>query len=163
MITTNSRVEGKKPSGLMLSPIDILGIVPCVKVYQMDVKTTFLNGPLKEEVYINQPDGFIDRQHPDKVYHLKKALYGIKQAPRAWYDELSNFLISKGFSKGIQIHQFPCSTFINQAKYAQETLNKHGMTSCDSTGTPMDTKHLDAKYAQEILNKYPLSITSTLR
>nr|GEW84826.1 retrovirus-related Pol polyprotein from transposon TNT 1-94 [Tanacetum cinerariifolium] len=69
-------------------------------VYQMDVKTTFLYGPLKEEVYVNQPDGFFDPYHPDKVYRLKKALYGLKQAPRAWYDELSNFLVSKGFSKG---------------------------------------------------------------
>nr|GFB18439.1 hypothetical protein [Tanacetum cinerariifolium] len=69
-------------------------------VYQMDVKTTFLYGPLKEEVYVNQSDGFVDPYHPDKVYHLKKALYGLKQAPRAWYDELSNFLVPKGFSKG---------------------------------------------------------------
>ncbi|GKD03171.1 retrovirus-related pol polyprotein from transposon TNT 1-94, partial [Tanacetum coccineum] len=68
-------------------------------VYQMDVKTTFLYGPLKEEVYVNQPDGFVDPYHPDKVYRLKKALYGLKQAPRAWYDELSKFLVSKGFSK----------------------------------------------------------------
>ncbi|GJT79939.1 ribonuclease H-like domain-containing protein [Tanacetum coccineum] len=66
----------------------------------MDVKTTFIYGPLTEEVYVNQPDGFIDPYHPDQVYHLKKALYGLKQAPRAWYDELSNFLVSKGFSKG---------------------------------------------------------------
>ncbi|GJS43015.1 retrovirus-related pol polyprotein from transposon TNT 1-94 [Tanacetum coccineum] len=69
-------------------------------VYQMVVKTAFLYGPLKEEVYVNQPDGFVDLYHPDKVYHLKKALYALKQAPRAWYDELSNFLVSKGFSKG---------------------------------------------------------------
>nr|GFB09492.1 putative LRR receptor-like protein kinase [Tanacetum cinerariifolium] len=69
-------------------------------VYQMDVKTAFLYGPLKEEVYVNQPDGFVDPYHPDKVYRLKKALYGLKQAPRAWYDELFNFLVSKGFSKG---------------------------------------------------------------
>nr|GEW04279.1 Gag-Pol polyprotein [Tanacetum cinerariifolium] len=61
-------------------------------VYQMDVKTAFLYGPLKEEVYINQPDGFVDPYHPDKVYHLKKTLYRLKQAPRAWYDELSTFL-----------------------------------------------------------------------
>ncbi|GJT87695.1 retrovirus-related pol polyprotein from transposon TNT 1-94 [Tanacetum coccineum] len=138
----------------------------------MDVKTTFLYGPLKEEVYVNQPDGFVDPYHPDKVYRLKKALYGLKQAPRAWYDELSNFLVSEGFSKGsidptlfitkhgedillvqiyvdgiifgIQIHQSPRGIFINQAKYAQEILKKHGMTSCDSIGTPMATKHLDA-------------------
>nr|GEX50142.1 retrovirus-related Pol polyprotein from transposon TNT 1-94 [Tanacetum cinerariifolium] len=172
-------------------------------VYQMDVKTSFLYGPLKEEVYINQPDGFVDPYHPDKVYHLKKALYGLKEAPRAWYDELSNFLISNGFSKGsidptlfitkheedillvqiyvddiifgftnpkiskqfeklmhnkfemplmgelkfllgIQIHQSLRGIFINQAKYAQEILIKHGMTLCDSVGTPMATKHLDA-------------------
>nr|GEU36958.1 retrovirus-related Pol polyprotein from transposon TNT 1-94 [Tanacetum cinerariifolium] len=69
-------------------------------VYQMDVKTTFLYGPLKEEVYVNQPDGFVDPYHPGKVYRLKKALYGLKQAPKALYDELSNFLVSKGFSKG---------------------------------------------------------------
>nr|GEY98246.1 retrovirus-related Pol polyprotein from transposon TNT 1-94 [Tanacetum cinerariifolium] len=61
-------------------------------VYQMDVKTTFLYDPLKEEVYVNQPDGFVDPYQPDKVYRLNKALYGLKQAPRAWYDELSNFL-----------------------------------------------------------------------
>nr|GFC09309.1 retrovirus-related Pol polyprotein from transposon TNT 1-94 [Tanacetum cinerariifolium] len=68
-------------------------------VYQMDVKTTFLYGPVKEEVYVNQPDGFVDPYHPDKVYHLKKALYGLKQAPRARYDELSNFLYPKDSPK----------------------------------------------------------------
>ncbi|GKF99551.1 retrovirus-related pol polyprotein from transposon TNT 1-94 [Tanacetum coccineum] len=66
----------------------------------MDVKTAFLNGPLKEEVYVAQPEGFIDLDHPEKVYLLRKALYGLKQAPRAWYDEHSNFLMSKGFTKG---------------------------------------------------------------
>nr|GEZ45210.1 copia protein [Tanacetum cinerariifolium] len=69
-------------------------------VYQMDVKTTFLNRTLQEEVYVNQPDGFVDLHHPDKVHRLKKALYRLKQAPRAWYNELFNFLLSKGFSKG---------------------------------------------------------------
>ncbi|GKC52117.1 retrovirus-related pol polyprotein from transposon TNT 1-94, partial [Tanacetum coccineum] len=69
-------------------------------IYQMDVKTEFLSGPLKEEVYVTQPDGFVDPNHPEKVYRLRKALYGLKQAPRAWYDELSNFLKSKGFTKG---------------------------------------------------------------
>ncbi|GJY27222.1 retrovirus-related pol polyprotein from transposon TNT 1-94 [Tanacetum coccineum] len=69
-------------------------------IYQMDVKMTFLNGLLKEEVYVAQPDGFVDPDHPEKVYRLRKALYRLKQAPRAWYDELSKFLISKGFTKG---------------------------------------------------------------
>nr|GEV17563.1 retrotransposon protein, putative, unclassified [Tanacetum cinerariifolium] len=154
-------------------------------VYQIDVKTTFLYGPLKKEVYVNQPYGFVDPYHPDKVYRLKKALYRLKQAPRAWYDELSTFLVSVGFFKGsidpnlfitkhrgsillvqiyvddiifgstnlkrskqfeklmhskfemsmtgelksflgIQIHQSPRRIFINQAKYAQEIIIKHG-------------------------------------
>nr|GEV62046.1 ribonuclease H-like domain-containing protein [Tanacetum cinerariifolium] len=68
-------------------------------VYQKDIKTAFLYGPLKEKVYVDQPDGFVDPYHPDKVNRLQKALYGLKQAPRAWYDELSKFLLSKGFSK----------------------------------------------------------------
>nr|GEY35926.1 hypothetical protein [Tanacetum cinerariifolium] len=73
----------------------------------MDVKTAFLNGPLKEEVYVTQPDGFIDSDHPEKVYRLRKSLYRLKQALRAWCDKLSNFLTSKGFTKGLQIHQSP--------------------------------------------------------
>ncbi|GJX60377.1 retrotransposon protein, putative, unclassified [Tanacetum coccineum] len=69
-------------------------------VYQMDMKTMFLNGNLREEVYVSQPDGFVDPDNPNHVYKLKKALYGLKQAPRAWYDMLSSFLISQDFSKG---------------------------------------------------------------
>ncbi|GKA84474.1 retrovirus-related pol polyprotein from transposon TNT 1-94 [Tanacetum coccineum] len=69
-------------------------------IYQMDVKTTFLNGELKEEVYVSQPEGFVDLDHPTHVYRLKKALYGLKQAPRAWYDTLSRFLLDNKFSKG---------------------------------------------------------------
>ncbi|GJZ08464.1 retrovirus-related pol polyprotein from transposon TNT 1-94 [Tanacetum coccineum] len=107
-------------------------------VYQMDVKTTFLYGPLNEEVYVNQPDGFIDPYHPDQVYRLKKALYGLKQAPRAWYDELSKFLVSKGFLK---------------AKYAQEILIKHGMTSSVNIGTPIAIKHLDADLSGTLVDQ----------
>nr|GEW48966.1 retrovirus-related Pol polyprotein from transposon TNT 1-94 [Tanacetum cinerariifolium] len=70
-------------------------------IYLMDVKTAFLNGPLKEEVYVAQPDGFVDPDHPEKVYHLRKSLYGLKQAPNTWYDELSKFLTSKGFTKDV--------------------------------------------------------------
>ncbi|GJX51831.1 retrovirus-related pol polyprotein from transposon TNT 1-94 [Tanacetum coccineum] len=69
-------------------------------VFQMDVKTTFLNEILKEEVYIGQPTGFVSKQYPAHVYALDKALYGLKQAPRAWYDILSKFLIDSGFQKG---------------------------------------------------------------
>nr|GFA33811.1 hypothetical protein [Tanacetum cinerariifolium] len=69
-------------------------------VYQMDVKTAFLNGELKEEVYVSQPEGSVDPDHPTHVYRLKKALYRLKQAPRAWYDTLSRFLLDNDFSKG---------------------------------------------------------------
>nr|GEV49211.1 retrovirus-related Pol polyprotein from transposon TNT 1-94 [Tanacetum cinerariifolium] len=69
-------------------------------VFQMDVKTAFLQGMLKEDVFVCQPEGFIDVDHLSHVYKLKKALYGLKQAPRAWYDELSMFLLQNHFFKG---------------------------------------------------------------
>nr|GEY54222.1 retrovirus-related Pol polyprotein from transposon TNT 1-94 [Tanacetum cinerariifolium] len=69
-------------------------------VFQMDVKTAFLHGTLKEDVYVCQPEGFIDVDHPIHVYNLKKPLYGLKQAPRAWYHELSMFLLQNNFFKG---------------------------------------------------------------
>ncbi|GKB68954.1 retrovirus-related pol polyprotein from transposon TNT 1-94 [Tanacetum coccineum] len=72
-----------------------------ITVYQMDVKTAFLNGKLKEEVYVSQPEGFVDPDRLRHVYRLKKALYGLKQAPRAWYDTLLKFLLGQGFSKGV--------------------------------------------------------------
>ncbi|GKD83853.1 retrovirus-related pol polyprotein from transposon TNT 1-94 [Tanacetum coccineum] len=68
-------------------------------IYQMDIKTAFMNGKLKEEVYVSQPKGFVDHDNPSHVYKLKKAIYGLKQAPRAWYDMLSSFLISQQFTK----------------------------------------------------------------
>nr|GEY27053.1 putative ribonuclease H-like domain-containing protein [Tanacetum cinerariifolium] len=66
-------------------------------IFQMDVKMAFLNGELKEEVYISQPEGFVDQDNPSHVYKLKKALYNLKQAPRAWFDMLSSFLLSQHF------------------------------------------------------------------
>ncbi|WJX51639.1 hypothetical protein P8452_37816 [Trifolium repens] len=71
-----------------------------ITLYQMDVKSTFLNGVISEEVYVKQPPGFEDLKNPDYVYKLKKSLYGLKQAPRAWYERLSNFLLENGFQKG---------------------------------------------------------------
>nr|GFA81541.1 retrotransposon protein, putative, unclassified [Tanacetum cinerariifolium] len=82
-------------------------------------------------------DGFVDPDHPKKVYRLRKALYGLNQAPRAWYDELSKFLTSKGFTKGLQIHQSPSGIFINQAKCTLEILHKHGIDK----GQSIDADH----------------------
>jgi hypothetical protein len=70
------------------------------KLYQMDVKSAFLNGRIKEEVYVEQPPGFEDSEFPNHVYKLSKALYGLKQAPRAWYECLRDFLITNGFKVG---------------------------------------------------------------
>jgi hypothetical protein len=70
------------------------------KLFQMDVKSAFLNGPIKEEVYVEQPPGFENDRYPDHVYRLSKALYGLKQAPRAWYECLRDFLISNAFKVG---------------------------------------------------------------
>src|SRR5713226_1158754 len=68
-------------------------------VYQMDVKSAFLNGILKEEFYVDQPPGYTVKGHEDKVYKLKKALYGLKQAPRAWYSRIDSYLLQLGFTK----------------------------------------------------------------
>ncbi|GKA74433.1 putative ribonuclease H-like domain-containing protein, partial [Tanacetum coccineum] len=66
----------------------------------MDVKSSFLYGTIEEEVYVHQPPGFVDPAHPNKVYKVVKALYGLHQAPRAWYEALSSFLLENGFRRG---------------------------------------------------------------
>jgi hypothetical protein len=70
------------------------------KLYQMDVKSAFLNGPIKKEVFVEQPPGFEDSEYPSHVYKLSKVLYGLKQAPRAWYECLRDFIITNGFKVG---------------------------------------------------------------
>ncbi|GKB44297.1 retrovirus-related pol polyprotein from transposon TNT 1-94, partial [Tanacetum coccineum] len=107
-------------------------------VYQMDVKTEFLNDILREEVYVSQPDGFVNQDNPNHVYKLKKALYGLKQTPRAC----------------------PRGIFINQSKYALESLKKYGMESSDLVDTPMvekskldeDTQRKPAKPTEKYLH-----------
>nr|GFB80396.1 hypothetical protein [Tanacetum cinerariifolium] len=135
----------------------------------MDVKTAFLNGNLREEVYVSQSDGFVDQYNPNHMYKLKKAIYGLKQAPRAWYDMLSSFLLSQDLSKGsvdptlfirrngndlllmsmiskisfflgLQISQSLRGIFINQSKYALESLKKYDFETCDPVDTPMVEK-----------------------
>jgi hypothetical protein len=86
-----------------LEAIRILLAYACahnIKLYQMDVKSVFLNGYINEEVYVEQPPSFEDDKKLNHVYKLKKALYGLKQAPRAWYERLRDFLLSKGFKIG---------------------------------------------------------------
>ncbi|GKD82700.1 retrovirus-related pol polyprotein from transposon TNT 1-94 [Tanacetum coccineum] len=96
-------------------------------VYQMDVKTTFLNGIFREEVYVSQPDGFMDQDNPNHVYKLKKPLHGLKQAPHAWYDLLSMFLLSQEFSEGT----------VDPTLF---TRSKAKIFSCDPVDTPMVEK-----------------------
>ncbi|GKA82929.1 retrovirus-related pol polyprotein from transposon TNT 1-94, partial [Tanacetum coccineum] len=87
-----------------LESIRIVLAIACAndfKLYQMDVKSAFLNGFINKEVYVAQPLGFIDFQKPNYVYKLKKALYGLKQAPKAWYDRLKAFLIKHEYSMGM--------------------------------------------------------------
>ncbi|XP_042953597.1 uncharacterized protein LOC122290115, partial [Carya illinoinensis] len=92
-----------EPSQARLEAIRMLLAYACYKdfkLFQMDVKSAFLNGFINEEVYVEQPPGFENHISPNHVFKLTKALYGLKQAPRAWYERLSGFLIEKGFSRG---------------------------------------------------------------
>jgi hypothetical protein len=71
------------------------------RVHQMDVKTTFLNGEIEEEVYIEKPNGFVTHEKESNVCRLKKAVYGLKQTPLAWYEKISGDLMSLGFNKSV--------------------------------------------------------------
>nr|GEZ74319.1 retrovirus-related Pol polyprotein from transposon TNT 1-94 [Tanacetum cinerariifolium] len=119
-------------------------------VCQMDVKTAFLNGNLRGEVYVSQPDGFVDQDNPNHVYKLKKALYGLKQAPRTWnsndlllvqiYVDDIIFAASTPELCDLFANLIPRGIFINQSKYALESLKKYGFESCDPVDTPMVEK-----------------------
>ncbi|GJR69705.1 retrovirus-related pol polyprotein from transposon TNT 1-94 [Tanacetum coccineum] len=112
-------------------------------IYQMDVKTDFLNGELHEVVYVSQPEGFVDQDKLNHVYRLKKELYGLKQAPRAWYDMLSSFLLSQEFSKGAvdpTLFTRKVGRDILLTNYALEIIKKYGMLSSDHVDTPMVEK-----------------------
>nr|GEY25531.1 hypothetical protein [Tanacetum cinerariifolium] len=131
-------------------------------VYQMDVKSDLLYGTIEEEVYVCQPPGFEDSNYPDKVYKVVKALYGLHQAPRAWYETLANYLLEndlcKAFEKlmkdkfqmssmgeltfflGLQVKQKPNGIFISQDKYVAEILRKFSLTDGKSASTLIDTE-----------------------
>nr|GEY49106.1 putative ribonuclease H-like domain-containing protein [Tanacetum cinerariifolium] len=85
-----------KPGWLFLAYASFMDFI----VYQMDVKSAFLYGTIEEEVYVNQPLGFVDPEFPDRVYKVKKALYGLHQALRAWYETLYTYLLDNGFRRG---------------------------------------------------------------
>ncbi|GJX30003.1 retrovirus-related pol polyprotein from transposon TNT 1-94 [Tanacetum coccineum] len=135
----------------------------------MEVKTTFLNRPLKEEVYVNQPDGFVDPHHPEKVYRLKKALYGLKKAPRTWYDELSNFLVSKGFSKGTNMGAIDINTLTIEQYLALTRRDRPGAV-IPELGNDVDfeiksqfTSELRCNLFAVMLRAFPITLIGTTR
>nr|GEZ22037.1 putative ribonuclease H-like domain-containing protein [Tanacetum cinerariifolium] len=133
-----------------------------IMIYQMDVKRAFLYGTIKEEVYVCQPPGFEDPDYPDKVYKVVKALYGLHQAPRAWYETLANYLLENDLCKAfekllkdkfqmssigeltfflvLQVKQKLDGIFISQDKYVAEILRKFGLMDGKSASTPIDTE-----------------------
>nr|GEV21343.1 hypothetical protein [Tanacetum cinerariifolium] len=104
-------------------------------VYQMDVKSAFLYGRIDEEVYVSQPPGFVDPKFPNKVYKVVKALYGLHQAPRAWYATLSAFL-----EKRLHVKQKKDGILISQDKYVAEILKKFDFLSVKTASTPIETQ-----------------------
>nr|GEW94780.1 hypothetical protein [Tanacetum cinerariifolium] len=120
-------------------------------VYQMDVKSVFMYGKIKEEVYVCQPPGFDDLDFPDRVYKVEKALYGLHQAYRAWKEMCTEFekMMHKKFQMssmgkltlflGLQVTQKDDGIFIIQDKYVDEILKKFGFLTVKTTSTPMET------------------------
>nr|GEU89990.1 hypothetical protein [Tanacetum cinerariifolium] len=124
-------------------------------VYQMDVKSIFLYGTIKEEMYVCQPLGFEDPDYPNKVYKVVKAFYGLHQAPRAWHKTFANYLLENGLQRGkidptlfikkqkgdiLLVQQKQDGIFISQDKYVARILRKFGLTDRKSASTPIDTK-----------------------
>ncbi|GKD42173.1 retrovirus-related pol polyprotein from transposon TNT 1-94, partial [Tanacetum coccineum] len=122
-------------------------------IYQMDVKTTFLNGELKEEVYVSQPEGFVDPDHSTHVYRLKKALYGLKQAPRAWYDTLSHFLLDNKFSKGYAPSKKGYRIYNKRTRRIMETIH----VQFDELTKQMATVQLNTRPAPSFLTSGQIS------
>nr|GEW01096.1 ribonuclease H-like domain-containing protein [Tanacetum cinerariifolium] len=126
---TFARIEAIR---LFLAYASFMGFM----VYQMDVKNDFMYGTIEEQVYVCQPLRFEDPDYLDKVYKVVKALYGLHQAPRAWYETLANYLLDNG----LQVKQKHNGIFISQDKYVAEILRKYGLTDGKSSSTPIDTE-----------------------
>ncbi|GJX54628.1 retrovirus-related pol polyprotein from transposon TNT 1-94 [Tanacetum coccineum] len=131
-----------------------------ITVYQMHVKTTFLNGELKEEVYVSQPKGFVDPDRPHHVYRLKKSFYGLKQAPRAWYDTLLKFLLAQGFCKGVVDPTLSFGKQANTLFISKFQMSMMGQISfflgLQISQNPRGIFINQSKYANEILKKFDL-------
>ncbi|GJX22250.1 putative ribonuclease H-like domain-containing protein [Tanacetum coccineum] len=118
----------------------------------MDVKSSFIYGKIEKEVYVCQPRGFEDLNFPDRVYKVVKALYGLHQASRAWYETLSTYLLENGFQReqidttlfikrdqGLQVKQKEDGIFISQDNYVTEILKKFSFSDVKTANTPMET------------------------
>ncbi|GJT50185.1 ribonuclease H-like domain-containing protein [Tanacetum coccineum] len=137
-----SQVEPKKAVSLAYASFQDF----VVFVYQMNVKSAFLYGKIEEEVHVCQPPGFEDPEFPNKVYKVEKALYGLHQAPRAWYETLSTYLLDNGFQRGeltffliLQVTQKDDGIFISQDKYVDKIVKKFGFSTVKIASTPMET------------------------
>nr|GEY96478.1 hypothetical protein [Tanacetum cinerariifolium] len=141
---------------LFLAYVSFMGFI----VYQMDVKSAFLYDTINEEVYVMQPPGFQDPEFPDRVYKVEKAMYGLHQAPRAWYGTLSKYLLDNGFQRGtinktlfirkhkgkfllfqVYVLQKKDGIFLSQDKYVGDILKKFGYSDVRSADTPIDKEN----------------------
>nr|GEX86477.1 putative ribonuclease H-like domain-containing protein [Tanacetum cinerariifolium] len=167
-----SQEEPKKISDALKDPSWVEAMIEAIRlflayasfigftVYQMDVKSAFLYGTIDEEVYVMQPPGFYNPQFPNKVYKVEKAMYGLHQAPRAWYSTLSKYLLTHGFRRalmhdkfhmsamgelnfflGLQVQQKKDGIFLSHDKYVGDILKKFRYSDVKSDNTPMDKEN----------------------
>jgi hypothetical protein len=125
-----------------------------VKVYQMDVKSAFLNGELEEEVYIEQPEGFKLSENTDYVCKLKKALYGLKQAPGAWYSRLDKYLQQAGFKKGSADNKLYIK--VSQGDILLIEFHVDDIIFCS------DDDRLSQQFAKDMQNEFEMSLLGEL-